>query len=101
VTASALDLDFAQQSAAIERVGECRLLAQSGHHNTLNQCPLLGVKRTFASVRNAPKPDESAVSLPVYRKPEVKRIVDSHCSKKINLVAKPLRSLAPQKIDRL
>ena len=24
----------------------CPLLAQSGHPNTLNQCPLLGVKRT-------------------------------------------------------
>ena len=23
------------------------LLAQSGHHDTLNQCPLLGVKRTL------------------------------------------------------
>src|SRR6516225_10882533 len=25
---------------------ECPLLAQSGHHDPLNQCPLLGVKRT-------------------------------------------------------
>ena len=25
---------------------ECLLLAQSGHHDPLNQCPLLGVKRT-------------------------------------------------------
>jgi hypothetical protein len=25
----------------------CPLLAQSGHHDPLNQCPLLGVKRTL------------------------------------------------------
>src|SRR6516225_9820253 len=29
------------------RSAECLLLAQSGHPDTLNQCPLLGVKRTL------------------------------------------------------
>jgi hypothetical protein len=29
--------------------GEYLLLAQSGHADTLDQCPLLGVKRTFAA----------------------------------------------------
>jgi Crp-like helix-turn-helix domain len=27
---------------------ECRLLAQSGHPNSVSRCPLLGAKRTFA-----------------------------------------------------
>jgi hypothetical protein len=36
----------------------CLLLAQSGHLDTLNQCPLLGVKRTsqFAGVMSASDP---------------------------------------------
>jgi len=28
---------------------QCLLLAQSGHPDALNQCPLLGVKRTLIS----------------------------------------------------
>src|SRR5262249_55523511 len=41
---------------------QCPLLAQSGHHDTLIQCPLLGVKRTlFGSINpfigtNSPAP---------------------------------------------
>ena len=38
---------------------ECPLLAQSGHRDALNQCPLLGVKRTclvqVAMTANDPK----------------------------------------------
>jgi hypothetical protein len=30
---------------------ECLLLAQSGHRDTLNQCPFLGVKRTSTQRR--------------------------------------------------
>ena len=32
--------------AHVEQPRQCLLLAQSGHPNTFNQCPLLGVKRT-------------------------------------------------------
>jgi hypothetical protein len=31
-----------------ERVTECPLLAQSGHHDRAEPCPLLGVKRTYS-----------------------------------------------------
>ena len=38
----------AANSAASYDAGQCPLLAQSGHRDALNQCPLLGVKRTSA-----------------------------------------------------
>src|SRR6516225_10312634 len=36
---------------------ECPLLAQSGHRDTLNQCPLLGVKRTWTEGLGYPCPE--------------------------------------------
>ena len=34
-----------QQLILVQRI--CPLLAQSGHHDPINSCPLLGVKRTL------------------------------------------------------
>src|SRR6516164_2776127 len=36
----------------IQQPPECPLLAQSGHRDPLNQCPLLGVKRTLRTYSN-------------------------------------------------
>ena len=38
----------------------CLLLAQSGHPDTLNQCPLLGVKRTSRNLGECPLLTQSA-----------------------------------------
>ena len=35
-----------KETASLCRSAECPLLAQSGHSDALNQCPLSGVKRT-------------------------------------------------------
>jgi len=40
----------AEQAAIILLQCICPLLAQSGHPKSLNQCPLLGVKRTLCEV---------------------------------------------------
>src|SRR6516225_1335318 len=42
--------------------GQCPLLAQSGHPDTLNQCPLLGVKRTFVPALRMVDPDPTRTS---------------------------------------
>ena len=39
------------RSPVIELGGECPLLAQSGHPDTPDQCPLLGVKRKLRGFR--------------------------------------------------
>jgi hypothetical protein len=36
----------------IQNGAQCPLLAQSGHTDPLNQCPLLGVKRTLPGTRS-------------------------------------------------
>jgi hypothetical protein len=51
----------------LHRKGSCPLLAQSGHRDTLNQCLLLGVKRTSqecaAMSASDPKADISRLEL--------------------------------------
>src|SRR6516165_4914675 len=42
-----VELTSAANSDVFRRTALCLLLAQSGHLDTLNQCPLSGVKRTL------------------------------------------------------
>jgi hypothetical protein len=49
----------------IEKWPECLFLAQSGHPDTLSQCPLLGVKRTSigSTAMSAFDPKRTSLSL--------------------------------------
>ena len=50
-TAGAILAGMRPNIALTPPLNRCPLLAQSGHHDPLNQCPHLGVKRTYKSGR--------------------------------------------------
>jgi putative ABC transport system substrate-binding protein len=58
-TAKALGLTIPETFRRGDRIGQCRLLAQSGHHTLDAACPLLGVKRTLG--------DPPAPQVPIQR----------------------------------